>query len=132
VWFTANAPKYGFKQPTWALQNGSNPEGWHWQYFGTYTAQPVAQESLENVAVHRPSDAAFYVRAADGSLLTSVRFGRTGDLPVEGHFSNSAYDHLAVYRPSDATFYVRAADGSLLTSVRFGRTGDLPVAGHFE
>lgn len=38
VWFTANAPKYGFKQPTWALQGGSNPEAWHWQYFGTYTA----------------------------------------------------------------------------------------------
>ncbi len=38
VWFTANAPKYGFQQPTWALKGGSNPEAWHWQYFGTYTA----------------------------------------------------------------------------------------------
>ncbi len=41
VWFTANAPKYGFEQPTWALQGGSNPEAWHWQYFGTYTAPTV-------------------------------------------------------------------------------------------
>ena len=72
------------------------------------------------------------MRAADGSLLTSVKFGRTGDLPVAGHLSNSAYDHLAVYRPSNATFYVRAADASLLTSVKFGRTGDLPMMGHFE
>ena len=37
VWFTANAPKYGFAQPTWALKGGSNPEAWHWQYFGAYT-----------------------------------------------------------------------------------------------
>jgi hypothetical protein len=41
VWFTANAPKYGFKQPTWALQGGSNPEAWHWQYFGAYTPPAI-------------------------------------------------------------------------------------------
>jgi len=40
-WFSANAPKYGFAQPTWAMQNGSNPEGWHWQYTGAYVPPTV-------------------------------------------------------------------------------------------
>lgn len=40
-WFTANAPKYNWAQPSWAVQGGSNPEAWHWQYFGTYTGPTV-------------------------------------------------------------------------------------------
>ena len=38
VWFSANAPKYNWAQPTWALEGSSRAEAWHWQYFGTYTA----------------------------------------------------------------------------------------------
>jgi LAS superfamily LD-carboxypeptidase LdcB len=37
TWFATNAPKYNWKQPSWAVQGGSNPEAWHWQYFGAYT-----------------------------------------------------------------------------------------------
>ncbi len=35
-WMTANAPTYGFVNPAWARQGGSNPEPWHWEY-----ARPV-------------------------------------------------------------------------------------------
>ena len=38
VWFSENAPKYNWAQPTWALEGSSRAEAWHWQYFGTYTA----------------------------------------------------------------------------------------------
>ena len=53
VWFTANAPKYGFKQPTWALKGGSNPEAWHWQYFGAYTgpAAPTTSKATTTAII---------------------------------------------------------------------------------
>lgn len=33
-WMMANAPKYGWVNPTWAQQLGSKPEPWHWEYVG--------------------------------------------------------------------------------------------------
>jgi LAS superfamily LD-carboxypeptidase LdcB len=33
-WLVANAPSYGWVAPTWARQNGSNPEYWHYEYTG--------------------------------------------------------------------------------------------------
>jgi hypothetical protein len=88
--------------------------------------------SYASLAVYRPSNNNFYVRKADGTLLDQEAFGQQGDVPLAGHFQDSAYDNLAVYRPSNASFYIRAADGSLLTQVFFGQTGDVPVVGHFE
>ena len=40
MWLVANAGKYGWKQPAWALQgSASGPhEAWHWEYWGTDTA----------------------------------------------------------------------------------------------
>ncbi|QUQ63252.1 glucosaminidase domain-containing protein [Kutzneria sp. CA-103260] len=88
---------------------------------------------FSSYAVYRPSNASFYVRKdSDGSVLTQQAFGAQGDVPLAGHFQDSAYDNLAVWRPSDASFYIRAADGTLLTQVFFGQTGDLPLVGHFE
>lgn len=34
VWMQENAPKYGWRQPSWAVKGGSKPEPWHWE-FGT-------------------------------------------------------------------------------------------------
>ena len=34
VWFAANAPRYGFTQPEWALIGSPRAEAWHWQFFG--------------------------------------------------------------------------------------------------
>lgn len=33
-WMRDNAPLYGWFLPTWAQQNGSRPEPWHWEYGG--------------------------------------------------------------------------------------------------
>ena len=82
--------------------------------------------------MYRPSNSTFYVRANDGSLLTTIKYGTTGDLPVVGHFQGSSPDNLGRFRPSSATFSIRAHGGSLLTSVAFGKTGDRPVAGRFQ
>lgn len=31
-WMRANAPQFGWCDPTWARAGGSKPEAWHWQY----------------------------------------------------------------------------------------------------
>ena len=32
-WMRANAPRYGWENPTWALPGGGGPyEPWHWEY----------------------------------------------------------------------------------------------------
>ena len=33
-WLMANAPRYGWYQPTWLRQHGVNPEYWHFQFVG--------------------------------------------------------------------------------------------------
>jgi septal ring factor EnvC (AmiA/AmiB activator) len=33
-WMRSNAPDFGFDLPSWARQNGSKPEPWHWEYGG--------------------------------------------------------------------------------------------------
>lgn len=33
-WLVANGPSYGWVSPSWARQNGSNPEYWHFEYVG--------------------------------------------------------------------------------------------------
>ncbi|MDC7120326.1 M15 family metallopeptidase [Cellulomonas fimi] len=33
-WLVANGPSYGWVVPSWARQNGSNPEYWHFEYRG--------------------------------------------------------------------------------------------------
>jgi hypothetical protein len=32
IWMVANGPRFGWAAPDWALQNGGNPEPWHFEY----------------------------------------------------------------------------------------------------
>lgn len=34
AWLVENGPSYGWVSPSWARQNGSNPEYWHYEYRG--------------------------------------------------------------------------------------------------
>ncbi|WP_263731285.1 M15 family metallopeptidase [Cellulomonas sp. SG140] len=34
AWLLAHGPSFGWVQPAWALQNGSGPEYWHYEYTG--------------------------------------------------------------------------------------------------
>jgi len=31
TWMTANAGRYGWRQPSWAAKGGNRPEPWHWE-----------------------------------------------------------------------------------------------------
>ncbi len=33
-WLLANGPRFGWVQPSWARENGSSPEYWHYEYVG--------------------------------------------------------------------------------------------------
>lgn len=33
-WMMDNAPKYGWVNPSWAVQGGKKPEPWHWEFVG--------------------------------------------------------------------------------------------------
>lgn len=33
-WMMANAPKFGWVNPSWAQQGGEKPEPWHWEFVG--------------------------------------------------------------------------------------------------
>jgi LAS superfamily LD-carboxypeptidase LdcB len=35
IWMTDNSEKYGWYHPSWAQQDGSKPEPWHWEYIAT-------------------------------------------------------------------------------------------------
>jgi len=35
IWMIENSGKYGWYHPSWAQQNGSKPEPWHWEYIAT-------------------------------------------------------------------------------------------------
>lgn len=38
LWLVANAGKFGWKQPPWAVEGGQGPhEAWHWEFWGTDT-----------------------------------------------------------------------------------------------
>jgi LAS superfamily LD-carboxypeptidase LdcB len=33
-WLASHGPSYGWIHPTWAAENGSRPEPWHFEYAG--------------------------------------------------------------------------------------------------
>lgn len=41
-WLAKNGPTYGWIQPSWAVQKGSKPEPWHWEYVGPVDASTMA------------------------------------------------------------------------------------------
>lgn len=36
-WLAANAHRFGWANPSWAQQGGSNPEAWHWEFWGIFS-----------------------------------------------------------------------------------------------
>jgi LAS superfamily LD-carboxypeptidase LdcB len=42
-WLQRNAYRFGYTHPTWAREQGSKPEPWHWEFVGTRQAQPVGR-----------------------------------------------------------------------------------------
>jgi hypothetical protein len=46
-WLAGNAHRFGWINPTWAQRNGSNPEPWHWEFWGIF-GYPTSESLLNN------------------------------------------------------------------------------------
>jgi beta-N-acetylhexosaminidase len=79
-------------------------------------------DGRSDLAVWRPSTGVWWVRG-----ISSVQWGRSGDVPVVGDFNGDGRSDLAVWRPSTGVWWVRG-----ISSVQWGRSGDVPVVGDFN
>lgn len=95
--------------------------------FGLAGDAPVAAQyqSLSaptQVAVWRPSNGTWYFAGPAGGTVSTIQYGRRGDVPVPGRWSSSTADSVAIFRPSTRVWYIRGA-----ASVHSGLQGDVPV-----
>ena len=79
-----------------------------------------------DVAVFRPSTGYWYARGVTSGFVSSVQWGRSGDLPVPADYDGDGKADVAVFRPSDGTWEVKGSAGVNLT-IHFGQAGDIPV-----
>ncbi|MFL6167775.1 MAG: M15 family metallopeptidase [Ornithinibacter sp.] len=126
VWFSENAPKYGWAQPTWALQGSSRAEAWHWQYFGAYTAPTVpattkaATTAIIGITGTWPRIATVTIRAkatgkvmAGASVTIKRRATTTTAYTTVGTYKTNTAGQLAYkYYPSVPTVVVMSYAGS--------------------
>lgn len=96
-WMVANAPRYGWYQPSWATASGSLPEPWHWEYaywLDEYATGPDPtpseddemndQQSQQLAELHRAMGAggALALPEAESALARLKRIeGSTNGLP---------------------------------------------------
>ena len=132
VWFAANAPRYGFAQPEWALIGSSRAEAWHWQFFGadlptyltTTRTATVATAALTGTwprtvtaAINRRNTSAVMA----GVPVTITRRSVTGTtVTTVGTYTTDAAGKVAY------TFYPKKP--TVVTFSYAGSTGSLPSA----
>lgn len=126
VWFTANAPKYGIAQPSWALQGSSRAEAWHWQYFGAYTAPATtkaATTAIIGITGTWPRISTVTIRdKATGKVLAGVpvtikrrAVTTTAYTTVGTYKTNTAGKLTYTYYPNTPTVVVMSYAGSTTT-----------------
>ena len=62
---------------------------------------------------------------------TTVKFGKSGDLPIAGNWDGNGTWEIGVRRPGSAKFLLRMPDGSV-QKVALGDANDLPVTGDWD
>ena len=62
---------------------------------------------------------------------TTVRFGKSGDLPIAGNWDGNGTWEIGVRRPGSAKFLLRMPDGSV-QKVVLGDANDVPVTGDWD
>jgi hypothetical protein len=90
--------------------------------------------SGDSVGIYQPANSIFVLKADLGTdtQVTTVAFGRAGDLPVVGNWTGRGFDTVGVFRPSTGTFYLLDANqtgAAVAHTVAFGQRGDVPITG---
>lgn len=133
VWFAANAPKFGFTQPEWALIGSSRAEAWHWQFFGADL--PSYLTSTKSATVATAASSGTWPRtitttiskrnssaALAGVPVTITRRSVTGTtVTTVGTFTTDAAGKVAYTfhprRPTLVTFSYAGSTGSLPSTI---------------
>ena len=96
----------------------------------------VRRPLVPAVAIYRPSESRFYLRAANrtSGFDVTVDFGQPGDLPLMGDLDGNGTATIGVYRPGDRSFHLRNANaaGPDDLVVAMGMAGDVPVVGDWD
>jgi len=97
----------------------------------TYEGGPTV---TTEIGTFRPSTGYWYLGAkSDGTVEKTVKFGKSGDIPVVGDWNNAGRSEIGVFRPSTSTWYLDYNnDGTADISVKFGKSGDIPVVGNWS
>lgn len=106
-------------------------------YAGSRLVSQVDSNASEtppaDLAVWRTgTNAAWYVRGSDGSLVDSASWGTTSDEPSPGDFDGDGKTDFCVFRPSNGTWYVIYSASGGTAGFGFGTSGDEPVVGDYD
>ncbi len=95
-----------------------------------------------DLAVFRPSDGTWYIRAFSANLsfpnlFGAFQWGLPGDTPVPCDFDGDGRDELALYRAADGNWYTRNSQGATaydnFTIQQWGGlSGDVPFPADFD
>lgn len=78
------------------------------------------------VAVFRPSNAAWYGINSRNQQTFGVAFGASTDIPVPADYDRDGKADIGVFHPSNGTWYLsKSSQGGLTQS--FGQSGDVPI-----
>lgn len=129
-WLAAVGPKYGYAQPDWALAKGSNPEPWHWQYFGKYV--PTTPPPIPT-----PTPAPAPKVATTATVAVTGLWPRTATVTLKAKTTGKPLAGAPVVigtRGVDATTYstVRTVKTNAAGQVAFTDTPDRPTVVRFS
>jgi len=97
----------------------------------TYGGEPTVSTEM---GTFRPSTGYWYLDTnGDGKVEKTVKFGKSGDIPVVGDWNNAGHSEIGVFRNSTGYWYLDYNnDGTADISVKFGKSGDIPVVGNWS
>ncbi|MBT9254984.1 M15 family metallopeptidase [Phycicoccus sp. MAQZ13P-2] len=116
-WLTTAGKKYGWAQPSWAVAKGSNPEPWHWQYFGTYVPTTPPTPTPTPPPPPPPPPAPVKSKA-----VTAASLSVTGTWPRTATFALRVKSTGKAVPGARVSIATRAADSSTYTTVRTATT----------
>ncbi|MGG5258308.1 M15 family metallopeptidase [Phycicoccus avicenniae] len=133
-WLSSVGPKYGYAQPSWALAKGSNPEPWHWQYFGTYN--PGSRPPAPKPPTPTPAPPPAPKVATTATVAVTGLWPRTATVTLKSKTTGKALASAPVLiatRAVDATAfsYVRTVKTNAAGQVAFVDSPDRPTVARF-